>query len=443
MNWLTKGKYGLAALSALFLISCDDEELLSLDFNPQDENIDLSFTELTLPYQLVQLDSIATTNVDRLLVGNYQSDDFGTVRSIGYINMGLGSLTSSAESDDELDSLVLVMVRNYFYGDARASLQQELEIRRLSEPFNDTITYFSSSSIPYETARTPLASSRFSANPLEADTVRVRMDEMIGNDLLDKLKNNAVELDSNALFQDYFRGLALVPSSENQFMTGFSRVQMLMYYSAPGDTASKTFSFVANKIFNGVETNRSATALAEINEPLEAVTPTDDRLYLQSYTGLIPRIDFQPLQDFVANNDDRILLNSVTLHIGLTKLEAGKDPPVALAGYLVQDDGVSRILSTFANAQRNLFFYGMYEDSEYFYDQLGRQPVPREASPLVYDSANMAYDLRVTSFTQTMLDGFVENSEILIYPNDLNSSVTQLITSADSLKLRVYYTRLR
>jgi len=435
--------YGLAAMSVLFLLSCSDEELLSLDFNPQDENIALSYTELTLPYQLVQLDSIATTNVDRVLVGNYQNDDFGQVRSVGYVNMGLGSAGNNAEGDDELDSLVLVLVRNYFYGNAEASLQQELEVRRLSEPFNDTITYFSKSSIPYETARPPLATTRFTASPLEADTVRVRLDEAIGNDLLNRLKNNAAELDSNALFQDYFRGLALVPASENQFMTGFSRVQMLMYFSAPGDTLSKSFSFVANKIFNGVETDRSATALAEITEPLDVATPTDNRLYLQSYTGLVPRIDFQPLEDFVMNNEDRILLNSVTLHIGLTELEAGKAPPVALAGYLVQDDGISRILSTFPNAQRNLFYFGMYNDSEYFYDQLNQRPVPREASPLVYDSASMAYDLKITSFTQTLLDGFVENSEILLYPNDLNASVTQLTTSADSLKLRVYYTRLR
>lgn len=443
MNWLTKGIYGLAAMSVLFLTSCDNDELLSLDFNPQDENINLSFTEITLPYQLVQLDSIVTTNVDRILVGNYQNDDFGTVRSVGYVNMGLGSLSNNAEGDDELDSLVLVLVRNYFYGNTEASLQQELEVRRLSEPFNDTINYFSKSSIPYETVRPPLATASFTASPLEADTVRVKMDEAIGNDLLDKLKNNTAESDSNALFQDYFRGLALVPSSENQFMTGFSRVQMLMYFSAPGDTLSKSFSFVANKIFNGVETDRSATALAEIDESLEAVTPPDNRMYLQSYTGLIPRIDFQPLEDFVENNEDRILLNSVTLHIGLTEPEEGKDPPAALLGYLVRDDGVSRILSTFPNAQRNLFYYGMYNDGEYFYDQLSQRPVPREASPMVYDSAGMAYDLRVTSFTQTLLDGFVENSEILLYPNDLNGSVTQIITSADSLKLRVYYTRLR
>lgn len=441
MNWLTRDKIGLAILPALFFFSCDNDELLSLDFNPQDENIDLSYTELTLPYQLVQLDSISTTNVNRVLVGDYQNDDFGTVRSTGYINMGIGTTTNNADNDDELDSLVLVLVRNYFYGNRDVSLEQTIEVRQLSEPFNDTITYFSNSSLPYETTRPPLATARLTASPLEADTVRVRMSEAIGNELLGKLKNNDPEMDSSALFQDYFRGLALLPASQNAFMTGFSRVQMQMYFSAPSDSVSKTFNFVAARIFNGAVTDRSGTALAQINESGAIALPTDDRIYLQSYSGLVPRIDFQPLEDFVANSPDRILLNRVMLHIGLPEPEEGKAPPAALAGYLVQDDGTSLIISREFNG--NEFPQGMYSDSEYIYNELARQPVPRQATPLVYDSASMAYDLKVTSFTQTMLDGFVENSEILLYPNDLSSSVTQMITHRDSLQLRVYYTRLR
>ena len=442
MNWSTKGIFWLAAvLPALFLFSCNNDELLSLDFNPQDENIDLSYTELTLPYQQVQLDSISTTNVNRVLVGDYQNDDFGSVISTGYVSMGLGTNAASAESDDELDSLVLVLVRNYFYGDTEASLEQTIDVRQLSEPFNDTITYFASSSLPYETARPPLASFRFIASPLEADTIRVRMSEAVGNDLLNKLKNNDAELDSSALFQDYFRGLALVPSSQNEFMTGFSRIQMQMYFSAPADTTSKVFNFAAARIFNGVETDRSGTALAGINESGTIAEPADDRIYLQSYTGLVPRIDFQPLEDFVADSPDRILLNRVTLHIGLPEPEEGKGVPTALAGNLVQDDGFSLIV--LQDFRGDPFVYGMYSDSEYQYNELARLPIPRPATPMVYDSAGMDYDLKVTSFTQTMLDGFVENSEVLLYPNDLNGSVTQMITHADSLKLRVYYTRLR
>ncbi len=441
MNWLTKGISGLTALSALFLFSCDSDELLSLDFNPQDENIDLSYTELTLSYQQVQLDSISTTNVNRVLVGNYQNNDFGTVNSIGYVNLGLSSATNNTASDDELDSLVLVLVRNYFYGDAGGDLVQTLEVRQLSEPFNDTLTYFASSSLPYETSRPPLATARFTASPLEADTIRVRMSEAVGNDLLDRLKTNAAELDSSALFQDYFRGLALVPTSQNAFMTGFSRIQMQMYFSAPTDTASKSFNFGAARIFNGVETDRSGTALTGINAPGEVAKPTDDRVYLQSTTGLIPRIDFQPLENFVNNSPDRILLNKVTLHIGLTEPEEGRGAPPALLGYLVQDDGITRLLSR--NFNGDFFYQGMYSDNEYVYNELARQPVPRQATPMVYDSASMAYDLKVTSFTQTMLNGFIANPEILLYPNELNGSITQMVTHADSLKLRVYYTRLR
>ena len=441
-NWLTKAAHGLAVLSVLFLFSCDNDELLSLDFNPEDENINLSYTELTLPFQLVQLDSVSTTNASRILVGNYQSDEFGEVQSTGYVNIGLSS-GSAAESNDELDSIVLVLFRNYFYGDTEADLEQTIEIRQLSETFGDTTNYFASSSLPYDRVRPPLGTVTFIASPLEADTLRFPLSDAIGNELLSRLKSNAAEFDSSALFQEYFKGLALVPTSGNSFMTGFSGVRMQMYYSAPTDTASKVYNFSPVRSFNGADTDRSATVLAEIDLPNEAITPADNQFYSQSYTGLIPRIDLQPLEDFVTNSPDRILLSRATLHIGLPEPKDGKAPPSALFGYLVQNDGVSRILSSFVNQQRSLFFYGIYDDSEYFYDQLGKQPVPREATPIIYDSASMSYNLRVTSFSQTLLDGFVDNSQVLLYPNDLNSSVTQIVTSADSVRLKIYYTRLR
>jgi hypothetical protein len=270
------------------------------------------------------------------------------------------------------------------------------------------------------------------------------MSDAVGNDLLSKLKSDAAELDSSALFRQYFRGLALSPGSENSFMTGFSRIQMLMYYSAPADTVSKSFNFTASRIFNGIETDRSGTAIADIDEPREVGSPTDDRLYLQSSSGLISRIDMQPLLDFVESSEERILLNRVVLHIGLSnEVEEGLAPPPALFGYLVEDDGYSRILSTVPNRSGSLYFHGVYSDSEFIFDPVNRRPFPVEPSAIAYDSTDVAYNLKITSFSQTLLDGYVDNSEILLFPSDFNSSITQLVTSADSVKLRVYYSRLR
>ncbi|MDF9800431.1 hypothetical protein OKW21_005694 [Catalinimonas alkaloidigena] len=440
MNWLTKGKFGLIALSALFL-SCENDDLLSLDFDPQDENINLSFTELTLPFQLVQRDSIITTNADRLLVGNYQNDVFGDVQSIGYVNMGISSsAVNNTDDDDELDSLVLYVAKNYFYGGANGSLQQAIAIHQLAEPFNDTIAYYQDSTLPYEAS--PIGSFNFTVDPEEpADTLNTRLSDAVGNDLLEKLKADAAVLDSNALFQDYFRGLAFVPTSENTFISGFDRgVQMVLYYSAPSDTTSKSFSIVTARNFNGVEVDRSGTALANIDQPREVGSATDNRFYLQSTTGLVPRLNFQPLVNFVEENQGRILLNRVVLHIGLSELEETTPAPNALFGYQLQDDGISRIVSY---TQQGPFYVGLYNDDDYVYNTINKQPVQVNSSQIPFDTTNIAYNVKVTSFTQNLVDGFIDNPEVLIQAGDFSSSFSQLTTEADSIKLRIFYTTLR
>lgn len=450
MNWLTKGKIGLAILPAFLFFSCDNDELLSLDFNPQDESIDLSYTELTLPYQLVQLDSVTTSYPGIMLVGNYQNADFGQVRAKSYMGMVINS-KEDADPDDRLDSLVFYINRSYYYGSSSPTASQTIRLYRLAEEIQDTVRYYNTSSLAFDP--TLLGQLSYSFVPEVGDTLSMRLNERLGNELLSLLKANAPEIDSSGLFRGYFNGLVLEAESDGDFMAGYNpgSARLSMFYSAPGDTVSKTFNLRIAAVplsrtntgplaFNGIEYDRSGTALAGISEPGKIGSPTDDQVYLQSSTGLVPRIDFQPLEDFVTNSTDRILLNSVTLHIGLPEPEQGKGPPVAIAGNLIQDDGISLI---FTDDGRENFFSGMYGDSEYIYNELARQPVPRPPSPLLYDSASMSYDLRVTSFTQTLLDGFVENSEVLLYPNDLNSSVTQMVTHADSLKLRVYYTRLR
>ncbi len=441
MNWLAKGKYGLIALSALFL-SCENDDLLSLDFDPQDENINVSYTEFTLPFQLVQRDSINTKNAERILVGNYLNPDFGKVAATGYINMGISTgAVNKAEADDQLDSLVLLVAKSYFYGDAGANLQQTIDIHQLSEPFNDTIEYYQDSSIPYDPML--IGSLSFTANAEKpADTLSLRLSDAIGNDLLEKLKAKATELDSSALFQDYFKGLAFSPGSENAFVSGFVRVQMVMYYSAPADTASKSFAFTATKIFNGVKVDRSGTALSELDQPLEVGSATDNRFYLQSTTGIIPRLDLQPLVEFVKTNPERVLLNRVLLHIGLSNADKNIAPPAVLSGFQLQDDGLSRF-SAYDTQQSEYFAVGVYNDTDYVYNTINKRPIAVRASKIAYDSANMAYNVKLTSYAQNLVDGFIDNSQVLLYPNDLNSGLTQLVTEADSVKLRVYYTTLK
>lgn len=431
--------------SALFLLaSCsDDEEELNLGFAPEDTNINLAYTELTLPYEVVLLDSINTTNTNTLLIGAYRDPDFGLTDATAYLNLNISG-RSTADADDQLDSLTLSLVNSYYYG-ASGTGMQELSVYRLNEVLEDTLTYFNNQSLGYNS--TPIGTISFDSSPgvnASTDTLRIRLNDALGNEFLSKLKAGDPEMDSSALFRQYFNGLAIRGSSEKPFITGFNSpegLRMRMYFSAPGDTASKVFTFGPFRGFNGYAYDRSGTALAGLNEPGDVVVPTDNRFYLQSGTGIIPRVDFRVIEDFVANNEQRILLNRVSLRIGLPPAREGSPYPDALRGFLVEDNELD-LTQLGVDRRGNTILSGVYVDEEFNYNRTAQLPLPAPPTNIIYDSLAGNYELKISSFLQTVVDGYEEKSQALFYPNDLRSGMSQIVTEADSVRLRVYYTTL-
>ncbi|MFP4089267.1 MAG: DUF4270 family protein [Cyclobacteriaceae bacterium] len=429
--------------SALFLLfSCEIDEALDLDFEPEDANINLSFTEIALPFEVVKLDSINTTNVSNLLAGNYRNPDFGLTQATAYLNMGIAS-KSPATADDRLDSLVLTLVNSYYYGQADAG-PQELNVYRLAERVVDTLTYYSSDKLTLEPSL--LGNILFSTSPDvngSTDTLSLRLDETLGNELLDKLKQGSADLDSSALFRQYFRGLAITGASEVPFVTGFdpAGISMRMYFSAPGDTASKVFIFrPSGRIFNGLEYDRSGTPLEGLTDT-EAIVPADGRFYLQSGSGILPRLNFQPLIDFVENNEDKVLLNRVVMQIDVDEAEEGMPYPSQLRAFVVEESNVD-LIQVGVDGRDAPVYSGVYADEAYSFDRETQRPLKRDASVIAYDTTATAFNLKVSSFLQTIVDGYEENQAALLYPQDLRSGFSQIVTEGDRVRLRVYYTIL-
>ncbi len=455
MNLLDSRKAGLVAILALFLLACETDESISLPFDPNIDNLNAHYTEITLPFSLVQLDSINTTrsgdNPKPLLVGNYVDETFGTVNAVSYNDFNLASEAAIA-ADDVFDSLTLMVVNNYFYGE-EVNLTQTLSVFQLQ----DTIAsgaHYSFESQPYRPAA--LGSVTFAANLKAAsarDTLRIRLDDAVGQDLFAKLKDKAPEVSSDSVFRIYFKGIALVSGTENRFMTGFdpARIRMLLYYSAPSETESSTYSFNTSPLttYNTIRYDRTGTPIAGINMPGTRSQATDSGFYLQSGTGLAALLDFKPLVNFVNNirqgEDPRnLLFNQVSLHIGVG--EAGSQPPPAtLAAFDVND---ALKIKTGVPA-------GTRDPSPVPVGLFSNTSNPPQPSPIEFDTVGMAYDLNITNYMQSLVDSnsvrdrfilndgsFAYEDEFLLRADDLQHTLNQIAIPADSVKLQIYYTTL-
>lgn len=326
-------------------------------------------------------------------------------------------------------------MNDYFYGKAETMSSQTISIYQLS----DTLArkyHYSFETVPYQ--EKVLGSLIFTPDTAVAsspDTLHIRMDETVGKDLFEKAQNNATQLSSDSAFQDYFKGVALVPGSDNNYLTGFdpARMRLVLYYSEPGETTSSTYTFALGSTitFNHIQYDRSGTPLAGISQPGDAGHATDSNFYAQSGTGIGPLLDLQPLLDFVSgieNNGQNILFNRVDLHIGLPSSPEGTKPPAVIRGYEITEDFKRK---TVVSGGRNIFL-GLFADNA------NNSPEP---SAIELDTLSQ-YDAKVTSYMQLLVNGNVQETELLLLPDNLEYSVDQIITEADSVKLQIYYTIL-
>lgn len=435
MNLLDKRKAGLMFLLTLFLFACESDDELGLSLDPNIANLNTYYKEITVPFKLVQLDSVNTTVTSssnkRILIGNYTNERFGTVSATGFTDFSITNKGTISENDT-FDSLALVMVNNYYYGALFPAQPQTFSVHQLTQTLENRFHY-QFETVPFNTA-TSLGALTFSPDPKVAssnDTLRITLSDVVGQDLFNKAKNKAPELSTDSLFQEYFKGLAFVPQSENDYITGFAPTQtrMVMYYSAPDDTVSSTYTFGLGTTitFSHIEYDRTGTPIAGINSNNQHGSASNENFYLQSGTGLAPMLNFQPLIDFadsIQEEGHHILFNNIDLYIGFAKADSASRPPSVIKGYYTTDmpDRLSvnnESLGLFSNNANSTV-----------------------ASEIMLDSLSR-YRLQISRYMQALVNEQqgVESNVLLLAP-DFESSLNQITTPADSVRLKIYYSIL-
>ncbi len=433
------------------LFSCESDEILSLPQEPGDQNLNLYFTEIPLSYSLVQRDSVftgrrANSSDYHLLVGNYRNQNFGRIEAQAFTELNLDTRTE-VTAEDEFDSLVLVLVNDYFYGEADQVSSQTIGIY----PLADTLarkTYYSSDKAAY--LNTPLAEFSFIPDPevnSSADTLRISLDATFGQELLDLAKADAAALSSDSAFREYFPGVVLTSLSENDFITGFDPAQMrlALYFSTTSETTSTAYTFDINPSvnFNNISADRSGTPLASVTTVNEAAMAEDGRFYLQSATGLIPTLSLQPVVDFFAaiedSTDAQLRINRIDLYIGTTPLGSGQELPEIISALNFEDDFSLKLDTVTDNFGRPVSL----APRSLRIDNIQ----PREGvSPILTSEGK--YQAQITQHIQGLLDEIPTiEPEFLIEPIDPGSnrplaSLNPIVAEPDSVFVKIYYTLL-
>lgn len=318
-------------------VGCNKDISLSLD-NSRDETIGVvPIDTVSVKVSTHQLNILPTSATGMILVGKNKNDVTGSVKSTSYMRLGIGTINGTTLPDDAvLDSVSLVMPLNkYYYGDT--TQMQKISVHRVSEDITQTqldptkpiyerpyylpsLSIASNKNFAYDANN--LAELSFRPRVRSIDSLHFRFNDMISNELFSLIKNRDSRISTSASFQEYFKGLALVPDAGNTTMIGLKDTVFLQvhysYTNAQGaKTSGKQYFNIDNRGFqyNHVEADRSATKFASmtLSNPEIPSSQTDGYTFIEGATGVVAKIEFPTLLQIV--NDPTIAINKAELVI--------------------------------------------------------------------------------------------------------------------------------
>lgn len=415
---------------SLFISGCkesSDEFTLGEEYIESQTNLTLIDT-FSVNLSTVILDNVVTSGTTTLLIGSFSDDILGKIISHSYFQVGVpDSLDyTNTENDDVYDSLSLMLLYNkYFFGDTTKS--QEITVHQLSEKIklgdNDNIT--SSTSFNYNPD--PIGLIHYNPQPNSTmDTLFIKIDDAIGNDLFLLLKEGSEILSSNENFINYFPGLVLVASEMYEgsiigFNANADDLKLILYSHRSylnTDKISHEFCMEnSDKQFNNIIHDFASTQLNPLTTQRNKLpnVQTSGLSFLQGGIALVIRADFPSLQNLLLF--DRGLVTKAELSISPLK-NSYNDQTLPADLYVYESDKINRIIGS-GVASSVLTVDELYQENttytfdvtEYFNNELSDSYIDPEKGLLI----TLSPTYEVSSFYRLIVDASRQKTKLKIY----------------------------
>jgi len=377
MNRLNINRYSLrkvTLLSALFFItllfSCSKEGELIPAFD--NGNLNILFTDtFSITTVVVPEDSLRTDLAVYHLMGLYNDPIYGPKSSSIYTQLSLTGTNVDFGSSPVLDSCILTMSYQGFYGDTTTPMS--INVFELTTELNSDNDYFSNYFTSHDAA--PLTTKTFTpaindSVSISFDTIvraphlRINLGSTFGNKIIAGDINGGGELSDDETFQQYINGLYITTTDSvtntslspgtggiGYFDMNSALSTVTMYYN---DTSSYTFTINSGNVkYSRFDHNYAGT---DIEKHLNNDITKDTTLsYISTMAGVKTKLFIPNIKDILKDGD--VIINKAELVI---PVEAGTEgtfdsPVVTLAVVGITEDNSPIILP---DLTEGLDYYG-------------------------------------------------------------------------------------
>ena len=307
---------------SFLLASCqsgDDQFEVGLDLVKSQTEISM-VDSFEVKLSTVKIDSIATSGSDMALIGFFENNISGNIEANSYFNFDLSENAGTITDDVVFDSITIQLnYSDYLIGDS--TQMQRISVYRLTDELalrevDGSDTYlFNTSSFPHE--EIPCGHRSYYPHAFH-DSIQIKLDDALGLEILQMIKDDTNEVETSAKFNTYLKGFVIKPDTDSGIgIVGFSTdsIKINLYtHVVDFELEETTYEFNIsdqNTHFNQIIPDRTGTLfenLADQREELES-TSTNNLGYIQGSAGILVRLDFPTLNE-IYTLEDRILLKA-------------------------------------------------------------------------------------------------------------------------------------
>ncbi|MDF2455530.1 MAG: hypothetical protein K0R51_1523 [Cytophagaceae bacterium] len=390
--------YSILFLTLFIVVGCKKPKDSAISVDDKQSLGTYYIDTFTATLSTVLVDSLPTSQNDKMLTGYYVDPKVGTFSAAPYFQFSLAGIDTDKDGREDIlsyidepifDSLILELNHVYSYGDTTSP--HTMNVYRLAE---DMKTVSGSANIynrqAFELEAAPLATTPVAYTNFSGNKLRIRL-QPTGQELFDLAEERDNRVANNAAFREYFKGLALIPDLSNKSIFGYSRAPTLTLYYRDSDNPniSKTYTFkhVANTdlFFNQMKNDRSSTALSGLTEIYKEISAsqTNDESYVMTGVELMTKIKFPHLNDireaypnFAVNRAELIIQPKADSYSQLFRLPTDlvlyKTNTTNIPGAVITYTGTSipEIINPFVDYESNRNTYYKFEVTDFIQEQL-------------------------------------------------------------------------
>lgn len=441
----------LASLSLAGLSSCNESSVLGLEVQPQDDVLNVLFSDTTyIRSRTVKEDSLRTDETllftGEALLGKYVDPVFGVSTASMYTQVRLPSSNPNFGANAAIDSVVLALVYDptYVYGDTTGGTfaAQTVNVYQLFEDIKQEDNYYSNkdvikSSFDLAGSQTFVPGYNDSVTVTgvrEKPQLRVRLNNIFGTAILNN--QNTGNLSSDANFKAFMKGLCI--TTENSTLASgdgnIMRLKMIdaktrlsIYYHNDTEDSLKYEFPLSNAARFSKFKHDYATIDAGLAAQINSATPPAQNatVFVQANAGLKTKIEFPFLMGWTDSGAVAINKAELVIKVDTSAIyEYSKyATPATLLLFQINDDSTSNILVPDYN-----------EGTSYFGGS--------------YDATNKEYRFNIARYIQQILTGARNNNGIYIITQ--NGAITASRVplgggdpaSPFKMKLNITYTKL-